>query len=323
MKKFYAFLILTLLLASNVLANGVNVFPIEISPLQPGNENPEVRMIDRELSVDGINPYNYRTGQYAFTGETITYRVIVRDLNGASDIAMAAWVVEDLDESFCNIISNPQSEFGSGWQNYIQTRTGWTYSSSTDKLYKCILTVKPSWSGSKNIYVKATDMGGGTGITQFETFVFNPSVTLSVTTTDGQPLSFGEMDNNRVSYSTNKVKISSPQNSVVDMWVFFAGSDFVATQGTALCPTSNVLSIDNFEYRAISGTVDSGWKKVPLYKENDACDINKCRNGDPVPERDFRLSANQHIEIAIRVRFPIPCIGTFDKGTFYAVAKAV
>lgn len=318
--SFASLLVLASVMAVPALAVDTTI-PVPIAPLQPGNSNPVVYLINRTLSVDGVNPYSYRNGQYAFTGEKITYNVLVRDQNGASDVTQAIWEISGIgSSSICSPISLAQA----GGASFVNSKTGITYTSSIDVLYNCILTIG-SWSGSHAIDVKATDLSGGTGTTVFETMEFNPALSVNITTNDGKSLSFGPMDQTtRTSLSNNTLRITN--TGTVDLWAYLAGSDFYSTNNVAKCSDStNALYISQFKYQAIAGTTNSGWQTVPKYNLNAACDINTCRNGVRIPASAPQnvLSNGGYVDVSMSITFPIPCSGVFDNGTFYVMAKAV
>ncbi len=159
-----------------------------------------------------------------------------------------------------------------------------------------------------------------------------------------------------VSFSTNKLKITNVGE--VNLWAFIASEDFHATEGAAKCPYDNTLSANQFEYRAMSGSYDSGWRLMPEYSPNLGCagiglgdstvannNLNdlvfgQCRGGcripaggpgftsggeqtnPPIPGLDI-LSPTHHIEVALKIVWPTPCIGTFDEGNVHVLVRAV
>ena len=72
-----------------------------------------------------------------------------------------------------------------------------------------------------------------------------------------------------ISFSTNKIIITNVGE--VNLWTFIASEDFHATEGAAKCPYDNTLSANQFEYRATSGSYDSGWRMMPEYSPNLQC----------------------------------------------------
>jgi hypothetical protein len=161
-----------------------------------------------------------------------------------------------------------------------------------------------------------------------------------------------------VSFSTNKLKITNVGE--VNLWAFIAATDFHASEGVARCPFDNTLSANQFEYRATSGSYDSGWRLMPEYSPNLGCagiglgdseneggaddylDLvyGQCRGGcripagghgwtsggaqtnPPQPGLDI-LSPTHHIEVMLKLVWPTPCIGTFDEGNVHVLVRAV
>lgn len=331
-------------------------YSIPVNPAQPGNTAPQVTMIERWVDigadVDGtsssINLLDVRMPSYAFTGEKVNYLVLVRDQNGADDIVDAQWVYavngEYSAQSPCTRIFpvNPM---------WIAHETELNLDCDTDKVYVCTLTVEPSWSGAGNVKVQATDLSNAMGSTIFETWTFNPALTISVGTNDNQPLTFGQpsdgtipqacnrdfdgsivMDNCKISYSTNSIRIKN-MASPVNLWVFLAGTDFYATSGTALCPTTNNLFVGQFEWRAMSGSQDNDWKQLSEYDTNAPCGLFSC-DAKPGPTQETHnqlvtgspfdvLTPGGTIDVQMKIVWPTPCIGTFNSGSIYAIVKAV
>ena len=159
-----------------------------------------------------------------------------------------------------------------------------------------------------------------------------------------------------ISFSTNKIIITNVGE--VNLWTFIASEDFHASEGVALCPFDNTLSANQFEYRATSGSYDSGWRMMPEYSPNLACagiglgdstvannNLNdlvfgQCRGGcripaggsgnsdggaqtnPPLPGLDI-LSPTHTIEVALKLVWPTPCIGNFDNGNIHVLIRAV
>ncbi len=130
-----------------------------------------------------------------------------------------------------------------------------------------------------------------------------------------------------ISFSENKLVVRNV--GIADLWPFIAASDFYDSSGMAKCPTTNELEAEQFEYRATQGTWDSGWRIMPRYSPNLGCNgpmiWNQCRGGCRITEGcpiDV-LSPTHKIEIAFKVIWPTPCIGTFDTGNIYIIVRAV
>ena len=274
----------------------------------------------------------------------------------------------------------------------IDTSTNLQWDPQLGKLYKCVLTVESQWSGSE-IQVVAEDTNGDVGSTLSENWEFNPPLIVDVDTNDQEGLAFGSVildqdvpfatepncvidigedltrrdcrdyipDNYDepqkkcdISFSTNKVIVRNI--GTTNLWSFIAATNFYASSGLAKCPFTNELSANQFEYRATSGSYDSGWRVMPQYSPNLQCAgiglgdsvdfdvLGQCRGGcripaggdfgpnddpdggsntnPPLPGLDI-LSPGHTIEVALKIVWPTPCIGTFDEGDIKIIVRAV
>jgi len=346
--------LVTMCMATIALASpDETAFPISVNPAQPGNTAPMVSLIERWVDIGGdvdgtsssINPTDYRMPSYAFTGEKINYLVLARDENGAADIVDAEWVYSADGVTYTK--QTPCTQIPPVHAKWIEYETELNLDCTTDKVFICTLTVEPSWTGSGSIKLQAMDLSHATGSTVFETWTFNPALTVSVGTNDMQPLTFGQpvdetihqpcnrdidgsmiYDNCKISYSTNAIRIKN-MGSPVNLWVFLAGTDFYASSGTALCPTSNNLFVGQFEYRAYSGSQNNDWTRLAEYDTNAVCTLGTCDvkngamnqlvTGSPLE----LLSPGGSIDAQMKIVWPTPCIGTFDQGSIYAIVKAL
>jgi len=237
------------------------------------------------------------------------------------------------------------------------------------------------------IKVTATDTSGSSGSTLTESWTFNPPLSVNVDTSDGQSLAFGApiLDQDvpgstapncvvkpggtqedltfrdcrlypesiqddpekkcDVSFSTNKLVLTN--TGIPNLWPFIAADNFQASNTIGQCPFTNELHANQFAYRAMSGTFDSGWRFMPQYAPNLGCmgiDLGasspldlifgQCRGGCRIPTGGTFgvpsalpgidiLSPGHHIEVALKIVWPTPCIGVFDTGNIYAIVRAV
>jgi len=363
MKKFAFFAILaSLLLAipafADVISGNVTV------SAQPGDLPPIICIYHRDVEIGtqanppGVNPLDWRTSLYAFTGERIKYTVVVRDPNGADDIGFVKAFVNNMEEAL-------------GYQTYLPPRCDGlgTTNSATDKAFNITITVESAWSSGNLVLKVFNSAGDPTEATHSESWYFNPPLAMEVTTSNGQPITFGSMDPvTRCAHSTNKLVVKNTAGGGVNLWTFIAGTDLFDTTGAARCPTSNVLEIEKYMfYRAWSGTQWQswqGWFNMSKYNQNDGCvvpDKDSYFNGDPatfgapgstwtleqyrndsgptcygglpVPmpnPKDDKKDILEHmltnggtLEVEFKICYPTPCIGTFDHGTIYIFGKAV
>ncbi len=381
-------------------------FSFNVTPMQPGNSDPMVFLAHRELDIgidvagsgSTINPTDFRPGFYAFTGEMLTYKVLVRDLNGAADIMTVKGTRGGAQEVLCTQVSlldlldetNSTNQTCAGL-NHLNTGgnisinddvecvarlTNLQWDAQTDRIYKCKFTVASTWLGTL-ITVVANDTGNNSGSMVPENWTFNPALEIDVDTSTGGVLAFGPIiqDQNTlhtddpncvrksmgggdtdltnrecqqynptdigdkkcdISFSTNKLVIRNV--GVTNLWAFIAATDFSASTGIALCPFTNNLDNKQFEYRAISGSFDSGWRVMPQHAPNLGCSgigytlapIGQCRGACRIPVGDVAglpgldiLSPGLTIEVQLKIVWPTPCIGNFDTGQVKVVVRAV
>ena len=377
MKKIIPSAVLTtLLLAMGVMATGpVGEFGVSVGNIGPGNYGPSVylayRLLDIGMDVDGsgstINPTDIRPGFYAFAGEKIMYWVLVRDTNGESDINTVKWIKDGEDEQgpciqVSVVGSGSNARFDANGETvYINDATNLQWDSQTDRIYYCELTVETSWTDEDPlIQVQAMDNEGDTGETFGEEWIFNPPLVVTVDTSDGNPITFGERledqnvpgvtspnciidvgenqafrdcskyDTNGqpekacdVSFSENNIVITNL--GIVNLWTYIASENFYDSTGMAKCPFTNELPANQILYRAYSGSFDSGWKIMPRYSPNLGCSYGQCKGGCKIPTQSpiDVLTQGQSIQMQLEIVWPTPCIGTFDTGEIKAIVRAV
>jgi hypothetical protein len=135
---------------------------------------------------------------------------------------------------------------------------------------------------------------------------------LTIKTNDGLPLSFEDGYPGQIISFKNNLVISNPS---FKMQVYIAGEDFTdSTHSGAMCPISNSLSIENFEFRT---SLSDEWKPMPLYNKDQP--LQNATPLTPILERD----SSQKIEVQFRLTYPVPCIGFFNSGKFYIIAKSL
>jgi len=230
----------------------------------------------------------------------------------------------------------------------------------TDKKFECTYTVEPFRVGEKVVMLLVGDASYVlTGATHTENWYFNPSISMSVTTSDGMPVTFESMPygaddaSERTVHSLNKIKVKNTADGGVNMWMWVAGTDLYASQGPATCydpvagTSTNHIAIENYMwYRGWSGTQWTsweGWEQMSKYNQNDGCEIPvsgdysagapTCYGALPVPfpnTNDNIPDALEHVltnqgtmEMEFKLQYPMPCQGVFDQGTVYVFGKAV
>ena len=365
MKKFAFFAILASLLLALPAFADVVTGQVGIGA-QPGDLPPTICIYHRNITIGtganppGVNPLDWRTSLYAFTGEMIEYTVVVRDPNGALDIGFVKAFVGGNEEALANPLDP---------DDYPDTCNGLgDVDEDTDKAFHILITVESGWSGVMDVVLKVFNSAGiATPATHSESWYFNPPLAMQVTTSNGQPITFGPMEpSTRCAHSTNKLVVKNTADGGVNLWTFIAGTDLFDTTGAAKCPTSNVLEIEKYMfYRAWSGTQWQswqGWFNMSKYNQNDGCKVGgiydrsyplgdyftgtpwtleqyredegpTCYGGLPVPfprPDDSTYDIYEHmltnggtLEVEFKICYPTPCIGTFNDGTIYIFGKAV
>ncbi|MBD3155137.1 MAG: hypothetical protein GF368_00595, partial [Candidatus Aenigmarchaeota archaeon] len=188
----FSLVLATVLLGSTLVVADVAVGETGVGAA-PGDQPPRICVDHRDVHIGtdanppGVNPFDYRTGLYAFTGEQVEFDIVVRDPNGHLDIGYAKLQVGNSPEVLCNPLGlehiSDEDCNGLGDINW-----------DTDKAFHCLLTVEPSWYEEKEIKITAYNSANvETDGTHKETWYFNPVLSLSVSTSDGEPISFEEM----------------------------------------------------------------------------------------------------------------------------------
>ncbi|MCD6557601.1 MAG: hypothetical protein J7K31_01040 [Candidatus Aenigmarchaeota archaeon] len=355
MKIAKSFFVLVALLAMTTIALGAETVEVGAGAT-PGDSTPTICVKDRAVTVNGVNILNYRTGLYAFTGETIVFDVAVRDPNGAADIGQLKIQVEGNPEVLCTEISfsdfdgdPPRTCDGLG-----------TLSHATDKTFRCTLTVEPGWYDDSEVKMTVYNSAFvATDGTHTENWFFNPAISMSVVTSDGLPIHFEDGQPGDWVHSLNKLQIKNIAEGGVNLWMWIAGTDLTDPNGASLCPDSNVLRLHEdaggdgldtdglveansddtgMAFRGWTGTIMGPWTWMSNYDDNAACNnvlpntaTGTCYGGKPVPKNTElnqgalgNLLTNQGtLEIEFKLHYPVPCIGTFSDGTIYIIAKAV
>jgi hypothetical protein len=283
----------------------------------------------------------YRFEEYAFTGEQLFWKVVVRDLNGAQDISYAKFTVAGYTEALCMEQGNPNDDTLADQIPAWET-AGAGFQNLTDKLFKCVLTVEPQWYGSNSVNIAAYDQAGAVSTMSIaQSWFFNPAVILSLAANDGAPsITYEAGVPGQTVMSTNKLVVTNLAQGGVDLWAFIAADDLTdPTHSGALCPFSNVLDVEGIwvgnvhyngmQYRCKIGTFeDDTWRQM-LNKDNtQPCGSSVCYMAQrlvwsttPMP---FSIIGNlKSAECQFKLQYPVPCIGSFSQGNIHIIVKAV
>jgi hypothetical protein len=285
---------------------------------------------------------------YVFEGETVDYYVLVRDVDGTSDIDSVQLVVDGSAvgacakaPSTCINSSTTITAFGAGSMN-----------TSTDQVYICKLIV-PSWlNGEKEVKVQVTDKRGSAGCNpviipgvEADLTFFNPE--LKLTLTGSGVVNFGTVTPGSIATSNSiylKNGGSNSSNAGVVMDMYIASDDYFTdpSNGAAICPTGNGIKYDRFSYYATKGSLNSGannntWNglgknNTTFCKANldeftnltshsgnigDMCRVINWIKGGSL------LTEGSEMSITFRLNVPNPCSGNFNKGKFHFAGKVV
>jgi len=333
---------LAMTFANSALASS---FPQQAAP---GNIAPRIYLINSSYDIcyndfdggsrpDGFNLQTdgclylgeYRFEEYAFTGEQLMWRVVVRDLNGAQDISYAKFTVGGLTEALCTQIlltekSNPDQI--PAWET---APAG--FNSTFDKAFMCRLTVEPQWAGQQSVNIDAYDQSGAVSTMSIaQSWFFNPAVSLILATNDGSPkITYEPGVPGQTVMSTNKLVVTNNAAGGVDLWAFIAADDLTDPSNSgALCPVSNVLDVDKkMEYRCKIGTFENDpWHLITNKDNTMQCGIGSCYNAQPLTPDIFKYSIIGNLKSAecqFRLTYPVPCIGNFSQGLIHIIVKAL
>ena len=393
--------LLAVLATANFAIADVVVSEIPIGAA-PGDQDPQICVYDRTVTItpgdyyDGdnidwsatglgadaptINVLNLRPGQYAFTGEQIRYDIVVRDPNGALDIGHAFLRVDEGPEVICNEQSLPETcdalritgantPYENGYE-WFSGQPGET-DERTDVAFHCIYTVEPLPEDTYTLDIGVRNANGGLTTSLYsERWDFNPAISLSVTTSDGNPLGFENGQPGETVHSLNRIVVKNTANSGVNLWMFIASSDLFDPSGASKCPTTNKLDVEGSSgdfstglyFRAVSGTLftdldlqynddytlaSQHWYHITNPNQNLACtwksiyDDGTCTGARPLLSDQFlepgynalpdtlngwafnALTNGGSAEVEFKLKYPVPCIGSFSSGVLSIFGKPI
>ena len=191
-----------------------------------------------------------RENNYAFEGEQIEYKVLVKDKNGIQKISDVFGTLGDVQGAGNDIEVNCVEDLAhvdgetldTSCNARILEETLTTFDDATMRYYTCTFTVETADShyGEYWYTVEAEDLDGlSSTVDENEYWYLNPTIALSI---DGD-LTFDDVRPGTQSYSsTLLVGNDADDGSGVLLDMFISGTDFYdsASSGAA-CPSSNVL----------------------------------------------------------------------------------
>jgi hypothetical protein len=318
-KLFAGTLAITLafLLTANLVAADVATGTVGTGA-GPGDEKPKICVNCRYVFVNGINVLQYRTGMYAFTGEQIFFKILVRDPNGALDIGFPRIKVDNRPEVLCNEIPLDGPCDGLGDPDSL-----------TDKAFECLLTVEPSWYGDSVVKITVYNSNfQPTDGTHTENWFFNPAIRLDVSTSDGQSIHFEDGKPGDIVHSENKIIVKNIAEGGVNLWTYIAGTDMYDPSGDSKCPTTNKIDIETYMwFRGWTGTISGEWIQMSEYDQNKPCFLfDGCYGARPIPAiapLGNVLTNMGTMESEFKLKYPVPCVGTFSQGSIFIFGKAI
>jgi len=289
-----------------------------------------------------------RGNNYAFEGEQIEYKVLVKDKNGIQKISDVFGTLGDVQGAGNDIEVNCVEDLAhvdgetldTSCNARIMEESLTTFDDATMRYYTCTFTVETADShyGEYWYTVEAEDLDGlSSTVDENEYWYLNPTIALSI---DGD-LSFDDVRPGTQSYSsTLLVGNDADDGSGVLLDMFISGTDFFdsASSGAA-CPDSNVLELSNFDYYATSGAYSSaddaradaenyvgigyatGFNNpTPFYGAFEV--IQTTAVAGEYSDGNV-LTPGAEMAVTFRLDLPEPCNGDFDTGSINFWGEAI
>ncbi len=357
MKKLYSVLVTALLVLS--------VMPVIMAADTVGDITPDITtedfaplvwMCDHRVVYDdewqpGTTPGEKlieRQQNYAFEGESIKWKVLVMDKNGVEKIQDVFATVgseqgegNDIEVN-CNKLGWRPEEVPDSCNARILEEDIEEFDSDVMEFYECTLTVEtadsmygPSW-----ITVEAMDLDGLSGImAENEYWFLNPVIALSI---EGD-LTFEDVRPGTTAYSETILvgNDDDGEGTGVRLEMYIAGTNFFDSSSSgAMCPTSNVLDLDNFRYFATNGYYstanvggvgpfnidDEGYSEIPSGDQiTEAKEIigTELYGTNIVSNIGNVLTPGSEMALTLKLDLPEPCNGDFDTGSIYFWGEAI
>jgi len=299
-----------------------------------------------------------RVNEYAFYGEKIAELVVARSPLGAELLTGANMVVEGaVSQPMCNDITDDitddkqwhpfgvdidvTQEMADMPPAYVPLATD-GFNELTDKIYQCIFTVSDEayQEDGTPVYVEVYARGLDMPVqSQWQLWFFNPEIIIDVSLAqggEGASLEFETGVPGQTVYATDTLLIKNCAEGGVDLMVWMAGRDLLATSLEAKCPDSQVLAISNVDFRCKIGTLfNDVWTPMPYYNSNLECisSDGKCKGAEPLlkgsdnelPFEDGLLANGHTAECWFRLYYPTPiCYGEFSaEQAVLIIARAI
>ena len=296
-----------------------------------------------ETQLGGVQ----RSNNYAFEGESISWKVLVMDKNKIEQITDVIGTLgptqgagNDVEVECKRVDVQPSkdSPLDLSCNARIDEEELKKFNPDTMAYYDCKLTVETSSSmhGEYFITVEAQDATGLSGTMNENEYLFlNPTIALSV---DGD-LSFEEVIPGTEAYSnTLLVGNDAEAGSGVQLVMFISGTDFYDPSSSgAACPTTNQLSLNQFKYYATNGAYktstvaghdDEGY--LPILHGNKLDQASEIMGSKTFSQALATgasagnvLTPASEMALTFKLTMPEPCVGDFSEGQIYFWGEAI
>ncbi len=317
---------------------------------------PKIWMCDNRVLADdnvenGANGLSLqeRKNNYAFEGESISWRVLVMDKNKIEEVQEVVGTIGQTQgtgndvEVECVRTADTVSPINDCNARILEENLT-VFKPSIMAVYDCSLTVETSNSmhGEYFITVEAKSVDGEAIMDENEYFFLNPTIALSI---DGD-LTFEDVRPGTTAYSqTMLIGNDAEAGSGVMLGMYISGTDFYdpASSG-ARCSldangiATNKLALTAFSYFATNGyysTATAGGADSEGYlgiaygdKITQAQEIiDGDAYGAGVSEYDWNtgnaLTPGAEMAITFKLTMPEPCVGDFSEGQLYFWGEAI
>lgn len=282
---------------------------------------------------------------YAFTGETLKFFLIVEDENGESDIEDVRIRVDGSEVGQCAEVAafSDLSAFISDAGDTLSA-----YDADKMKSYVCTVIVQAGWDSLMEIDFVARD--GGELIcypdynivetSQSDFIYMNPDFELDI---DNGPIAFGSVEAGSTALS-NTITVENDADGGVVMDMYIASTDYFTDPSNpdAICGDGNGIKYDQFGYYATKGSINSG-KNDNAYAGLGETASGLClANVDeftPLPSHSGEifdmcrvinwdeygsiLNAGSAMSVTFQLDVPSNCQGSFTDGQIYFVGRVV
>lgn len=276
---------------------------------------------------------------YAFTGETLKYFIVIEESSGANDIddvyvrvgadrVGRCLEVDEFQDISAFIGPNGKLE---------------SYDSNKMKSYICTFIIQNGWTGQTRTRFEVDACNGAnTVISQEADVVFmNPSLGVAVT----GAVDFGQVVPGTTSLSNSVyIRNAAQGGSGVMMDMYVSSADYFTDPSNedAICGQGNGIKYDNFYYYATKGSMNSGANNN-LYPGLGESALGLCQAGQDeftqMPSHSGEISdmcriinhdeygsllaQGSEMSMTFKLEVPEPCQGSFTDGEFYLVGRVV